>query len=82
MANHSDGQDGSVRLLAFRLPSGVLAMAGCEERYVYQGVHMLFTGETLKPWGDAPRVNRLIFIGKNLDRDALRQGFESCLVAK
>ena len=82
--NHSDGHysDGSVRLLAFRLPSGVLAMAGCEERYVYQGVHMLFTGETLKPWGDAPRVNRLIFIGKNLDRDALRQGFESCLVAK
>jgi len=65
----------------FRM-KGVLAMAGCEERYVYQGVHMLFTGETLKPWGDAPRVNRLIFIGKNLDRDALRQGFESCLVAK
>jgi len=65
----------------FRM-KGVLAMAGCEERYVYQGVHMLFTGETLTPWGDAPRVNRLIFIGKNLDRDALRQGFESCLVAK
>jgi len=65
----------------FRM-KGVLAMAGCEERYVYQGVHMLFTGETLTPWGEAPRVNRLIFIGKNLDRDALRQGFESCLVAK
>ena len=64
------------------LPSGVLAMAGCEERYVYQGVHMLFTGETLTPWGDAPRINRLIFIGKNLDREVLRQGFESCLAAK
>jgi len=59
---------------------GVLAMAGCEERYVYQGVHMLFTGETLTPWGDAPRVNRLIFIGKNLNREELEKGFTACLV--
>ena len=58
---------------------GVLAMAGCAERYVYQGVHMLFTGETLTPWGDAKRVNRLIFIGKNLDRASLEKGFEACL---
>ena len=58
---------------------GVLSMTGCAERYVYQGVHMLFTGEVLTPWGDAPRVNRLIFIGKNLDRAALEKGFESCL---
>ena len=46
---------------------------------MYQGVHMLFTGETLTPWGDAKRVNRLIFIGKNLDREGLKKGFESCL---
>jgi len=61
---------------------GVLAMAGCAERYVYQGVHMLFTGETLSPWGDAPRINRLIFIGKNLDRKSLEEGFKACLVDK
>ena len=54
-------------------------MSGCAERYVYQGVHMLFTGETLAPWGNDKRVNRLIFIGKNLDRAALTAGFESCL---
>jgi len=58
---------------------GVLSMTGCDERYVYQGVHMLFTGEVLTPWGDAPRVNKLIFIGKNLDRAALEKGFEACL---
>ena len=40
---------------------------------------MLFTGEVLAPWGDAKRVNRLIFIGKNLDRAALEKGFETCL---
>ena len=58
---------------------GVLAMAGCDDRYVYQGVHMLFTGETLGPWGDAPRVSRLIFIGKNLDRASLEASFAACL---
>ena len=28
---------------------GVLAMAGWDDKYVYQGVHMLFTGEVLEP---------------------------------
>ena len=62
----------------FRM-KGFLAIAGEPDRFVFQGVHMLFTGEVLTPWGDAPRVNRLIFIGKNLDRAALEKGFESCL---
>ena len=63
----------------FRM-KGVLAMAGCEDKYVYQGVHMLFTGETLEPWGKGePRVNRLIFIGKNLDKESLAKSFESCM---
>jgi G3E family GTPase len=65
----------------FRM-KGVLAMAGCDDKYVYQGVHMLFTGEVLEPWGDAKRVNRLIFIGKNLNRDELKASFQSCLVQK
>jgi len=65
----------------FRM-KGVLAMAGCDDKYVYQGVHMLFTGEVLEPWGDAKRVNRLIFIGKNLVREELKASFESCLVQK
>ena len=59
---------------------GVLAMKGCDEKYVYQGVHMLFTGETLEPWGKGEtRVNRLIFIGKNLDKESLAKSFESCI---
>ena len=41
---------------------------------------MLFTGETLEPWAKGePRVNRLVFIGKNLDKDALTKSFESCI---
>jgi G3E family GTPase len=57
----------------------MILVVGCMRRYVYQGVHMLFTGETLTKWGDAPRINRLIFIGKNLDRAELKKGFEACL---
>jgi len=65
----------------FRM-KGVLSMAGCDDKYVYQGVHMLFTGETLGPWGDDERTNRLVFIGKNLNRKELYASFEACLEAK
>jgi G3E family GTPase len=27
-----------------------------------------------------PRKNQLVFIGRNLDEEAMRAGFESCLV--
>jgi len=60
---------------------GVLAMAGVDEKYVFQGVHMLFTGEALGPWGEEKRVNRLIFIGKNLDKASLESSFAACLEA-
>ena len=59
---------------------GVLAMKDAPAKFVYQGVHMMFKGEFAERWGeDEPRVNRLIFIGKNLDRQELTKSFESCL---
>ena len=58
---------------------GVLAVKGSPNRLVFQGVHMLFDAKFDKPWGGAPRENTLIFIGKNLDRAALTEGFKSCL---
>ncbi len=62
----------------FRM-KGVLSLAGCEERFVFQGVHMLFVGRPDRPWGPHERSNKLIFIGRNLDRDELEQGFRACL---
>ena len=59
---------------------GVLSMEGCDDKYVYQGVHMMFTGERLEPWGAQERVNRLVFIGKKLDRAQLTASFEACLI--
>lgn len=62
----------------FRM-KGILSFRDMQERYVFQGVHMLFDGRPDRPWGDAPRTNSLIFIGRNLDRAALNAGFEACL---
>ena len=62
----------------FRM-KGVLSIKGSVERFVFQGVHMMFDGKPDRPWGDRPRHNALIFIGKNLDRAALTEGFRACL---
>ncbi|MFO0426162.1 MAG: CobW family GTP-binding protein [Planctomyces sp.] len=63
----------------FRM-KGILSFRGMPERYVFQGVHMLFDGRPDRLWGEQPRKNTLIFIGRNLDRDALNAEFEACLV--
>jgi G3E family GTPase len=60
---------------------GILAIDGLDERYVFQGVHMLLDGQADRPWRhDEPRTNKLVFIGRNLDRAELESGFRSCLV--
>ena len=63
----------------FRM-KGFISIAGESDRFVFQGVHMLFDGQPDRPWGDEPRRNQLIFIGRNLDEQHMRQGFEACLV--
>jgi G3E family GTPase len=62
----------------FRM-KGVLSLKGRPERFVFQGVHMLFDGRPDRPWGAQPRENRLIFIGRNLDRAKLQAEFTACL---
>jgi G3E family GTPase len=58
---------------------GVLSVKGSNQRLVFQGIHMLFDAKFDRAWGDSPRTNTLVFIGKNLDRAALNEGFNSCL---
>ena len=62
----------------FRM-KGVLSMKGSPNRFVFQGVHMLFDGKQDRAWGTESRHNALIFIGRNLDRAELNKGFQSCL---
>ena len=60
---------------------GVLAIEGCDDRYVFQGVHALFEGMPDRPWEDGEsRSSKLVFIGKELDREELKAGFEACSV--
>ncbi|OFI36502.1 cobalamin biosynthesis protein CobW [Arthrobacter sp. SW1] len=59
---------------------GILNLAGSSRRYVFQGVHMLFDGSDGRPWEqDEERMNKLVFIGRHLDRGALEAGFAACL---
>jgi len=62
----------------FRM-KGILSFKDSPDRFVFQGVHMLFDGQADRPWGCDPRRNQLIFIGRNLNRELLNQGFEKCL---
>jgi G3E family GTPase len=71
-------------LLAARGPDilrakGIIDVAGEDRRLVFQAVHMILEGELQQPWkaGDA-RHSRMVFIGRDLDEAALRQGFEAC----
>jgi len=59
---------------------GVLAISGATKKFVYQAVHMIFDGKFDEAWkDDEPRVNKLVFIGKNLDREELEKGFAATL---
>ena len=59
---------------------GVLSIAGVDDKFVFQGVGMLFSGSFVDAkWGpDEPRECRFVFIGKNLDKKALEDGFLAC----
>ena len=59
---------------------GILAFTGDDDRYVFQGVHMMLEGDHQRKWKDGePRESRLVFIGRELPEDDIRAGFESCI---
>lgn len=63
----------------FRM-KGILNIAGEDNRFVFQGVHMLFDGKPDRPWKKGEtRKNELVFIGRNLDEAQLKQDFLACL---
>lgn len=58
---------------------GVVGVEGEHHRFVFQGVHMMFGSQPGEPWGDEAPVNRIVFIGKNLDEKYISQSLKSCL---
>jgi G3E family GTPase len=59
---------------------GVLSVAGMNNKFVFQGVGMLFSGGFVDAeWGaEETRENRFVFIGRDLDKKALIDGFMAC----
>jgi len=65
---------------------GVLNIAGSDARYVFQGVHMLMGISSSddgigRGWKESEkRTNRLVFIGRNLNREEIMAKFKTCVV--
>jgi G3E family GTPase len=59
---------------------GILDIEGVSQRLVFQGVHMLLDVELQRPWRqEEARSSRVVFIGRDLPREALEAGFRSCV---
>ncbi len=57
---------------------GIVAFKNEPRRFVFQGVHMILDGDLQREWREnEPRESRLVFIGRKLKEDAIRQGFEA-----
>jgi G3E family GTPase len=59
---------------------GILSFKDDNERFVFQGVHMILDGDHQRPWKDDEKRNsRIVFIGRNLPGKMIAEGFESCI---
>jgi G3E family GTPase len=58
---------------------GIIAFKDDPDRFVVQGVHMLIEGDYQRPWkSNEQRRSRLVFIGRDLPEQTLRDGFTQC----
>jgi G3E family GTPase len=54
---------------------GILNIHGVDRRVVFQGVHMLMGSDLAQPWAAGEtRESKMVFIGKDLPREALEKG--------
>merc|ERR1712003_511749 len=59
---------------------GVLAVKGMKQKFVFQAIHMLFANSQQGAWQpDEERRCKMVFIGKNLNREELTDGFMKCM---
>ncbi len=62
---------------------GLLSVKGMDTKYVFQGVHMMFSGDFNEDIGlwkdDEVRECRFVFIGRNLNHLALQEGLQDCI---
>jgi G3E family GTPase len=59
---------------------GILHIKGMEHRVVFQGLHMLFSGNPDRKWKEnETKLSELVFIGKDLNKEELEQQFKNCI---
>ncbi len=59
---------------------GILSFENDDQRFVFQGVHMILDGDHQRPWKpDEKRDSRIVFIGRNLPEEKIREGFAGCI---
>ena len=62
---------------------GILAFKDEPKRFVFQGVHMILDGDLQREWkDDEKRESRLVFIGRKLKEDLIREGFAEVVNAR
>jgi G3E family GTPase len=60
---------------------GILSIAGENRKLALQAVNMMLEGDFIGAWGTEQRGSRIVFIGRNLDRNNLYQAFQKCRAA-
>jgi len=59
---------------------GILAVPGDPRRFVFNGVRSVVDVRPDRRWEeDDIRASRIVFIGRGLDSDELRDGFSACM---
>src|ERR671917_102050 len=60
---------------------GIVAFPDEPKRFVFQGVHMILDGALQADWKpEEKRESRVVFIGRDLNEMAIREGFLACAV--
>lgn len=57
---------------------GILSVEDLDYQIIFQGVQMSFDISRGRDWNDTERKSTLVFIGKNLPEDTLRESFVAC----
>ncbi len=65
------------RLLRYK---GILNFKDHDQRTIFQGIHSLFEAKLDRKWLDGEQpITRIVFIGRDLPEDEIRQGIKGCI---
>ena len=60
---------------------GILNIKDSTERYLFQSVYMMFEGRFDRSWGSESPLNRMVFIGEDIDPQRLEESLKSFATA-